>query len=131
MSSLEIQNLNFTDNPCAVNDPARYMEVRVNLPKTLKSWQLSLYSFEWMTKDGEIKPLEALSDADRAKREKIESNIKSGVPLEKPVLGLGIQDNVEIGSGKAALLTLAAHGVSEIPVHIFKSNERDFKAFIA
>jgi hypothetical protein len=107
------------------------MEVRVNLPKILKSWQLSLYSFEWMTKDGSIKPAEALSETDRAKREKIEADLASGTSIEKPVLGLGIQDNVEIGSGRAALLTLAAHGVTEIPVHIFKSNERDFKAFLA
>jgi hypothetical protein len=46
-------------------------------------------------------------------------------------LGIGLQDNVEIGSERAVLLTLAALGYETMPVHIPKSNESDFKHFRA
>ena len=95
-----------------------------------KSWQLSVFSFEWLDSDGAVKSIEALKEQDQQRRRDVEAVIASGGEVEKPVLGIGIQDNVEIGSGKAAFLVLAAQGAAAIPVHIPQSNEEDFKAFI-
>ena len=125
----ERQAIEFTDNTGANN--AQYISISISVPKVLESWRQSVFSFEWLKDDGSIKTVEELSEDERPKREAIEDSIRKGRSLSKPILGIGIQDNVEIGSGRAELLTLAAHGVEIIPVHIPKSNESDFQAFLA
>ena len=126
-----VETLNLIDNKAARARPHDYICIEINTEAVLKSWQLSVFSFEWLDQDGKIKPITALKDADQIKRQDIEKALKDGADIEKPLLGIGIQDNIEIGSGKAALLTLAAHGIKKLPVHIPKSNERDFKPFLA
>lgn len=131
MSALPIQNLKFVDSPSALNNPDRYTSITVSTLEVLKSWRLSIYSFEWIDSKGVLRDPAELSETDRAKRLKVESDLQNGASLEKPVLGIGIQDNVEIGAGKALFMTLSAHGLTEIPVNILKSNEKDFKAYLA
>lgn len=119
----------FTDNPVALNRADHYLEITVDTAKIIKSWRESLFSFEWLLPDGRIKSAGELSDTERPRREAVESALAGKRPLEKPVLGIGMMDNVEIGSGRATFLTLVAHGVKTIPVHIPRSNEADFKKF--
>lgn len=107
------------------------MPVTLNVAKVIKSWQLSIFSYEWLNKDGTIKDTKDLKDSDQEKRHTIETMLQSGDPLEAPILGIGIQDNIEIGSGKALLCTLAAHDTKAITAHIPKSNADDFKDFLA
>lgn len=123
--------LNFTDHPVATANPERYVSVTVEAEIVLESWKSSLYSFEWLRPDKTIKDLAELSDSERQKREKVEAQIREGGPLTRPVLGIGMLDNVEIGAGRAEFLTLCAMGARHIPVHIPQSNQSDFKAFIA
>lgn len=125
------QTINFTDSKAANNKPDFYLPVTLDIKSVLKSWQLSVFSYEWMDKNGAIKELTELKETDQEKRKTIEAAIQNQDPIEKPILGIGIQDNVEIGSGKAVICTLAAHGIETIPSHIPKSNEEDFKDFIA
>jgi hypothetical protein len=125
------ENIQFIDNPATREQNSQYVEVIINVPAVLDSWRLSIFSYEWLGTDGAIKPASQLSENEQPKRLAVEEKLKSTQPIEKPILGIGIQDNVEIGSGRAELLTLAAHGVKTMPVHIRKSNERDFKAFLA
>jgi len=136
MSTITKQNMNtpeitFKDSKAAQSRPEFYIPVNLNVSAVLKSWQLSVFSFEWLEKDASLKSMDKLKESDQEKRETIEATIKAGEPLDKPVLGIGIQDNVEIGSGKVVLCTLAAHGIKTIPAHIPKSNESDFKALLA
>ncbi|MCB9983760.1 MAG: hypothetical protein H6861_08850 [Rhodospirillales bacterium] len=125
------KDIQFIDNKAAQTKPDYYMEITVDLARVLKSWKNSLYSFEWLNSDGKIKPLCDLSPPEQAKRQEVEDALKTARPLERPVLGIGLQDNVEIGSGRAIVLTLAANGWTHIPVHIPKSCESDFKPFHA
>lgn len=125
------QTINFTDSKAVQARPDFYIPVTLDIEAVLKSWQLSIFSYEWMDKDGTIKDMASLKESDQEKRRNIESTMKDGGTLDTPVLGIGIQDNVEIGSGKAVICTLAAHGAKTIPAHIPKSNESDFKDFIA
>lgn len=119
------------DNTAIKGREDHYMQIEVDITRIIKSWKESLYSFEWLLDDGRIKDLEELPEAEQAKRQKIENALQNNKPIERPVLGIGMLDNVEIGIGKAALLTIAAHGHTTMPVHIPKSNENDFKAFLA
>lgn len=127
----DIGDIAFVNNSAAENADGKYMDITVSTARILESWRESVFSFEWLTGEGAIKAFEDLSETEKPKREAIEAKIAAGEALEKPVLGIGLQDNVEIGAGRAEFLTLAARGLTQIPVHILKSNESDFKDFLA
>lgn len=121
--------LTFVDNPLIAGRQDRYATITIDVTKVLESWRISLFSYEWVGADGRIKDLAELPPQEQPKRQDIESRLSAGAPLEKPVLGIGLMDNVEIGSGRATFLTLAAHGCKALPVHIPKSNTKEFDAF--
>ena len=125
------QDIQFVDNPAIRERRDHYVDVTVDVARILKSWQSSLYSFEWMLADGRIKTREELPENEQPKRAEIEEKIRRNRPLEKPILGIGLLENVEIGSGRATFLTLAAAGLRAIPVHIPKSNEDEFTPFLS
>ena len=122
--------VHFEKNKAVVGREAQYADVHVDVAKILKSWRMSLFSHEWMLTDGSLKDLKELPPSEQMKRQAVELTIANGKALPKPILGIGLLDNVEIGMGKPEFLTLAALGHEEIPVHIPKSNESDFKDFI-
>lgn len=127
----KMMTINFNDSKAIQARPDFYITVNLDINAVLKSWQLSVFSYEWMNTDGTIKETNKLKDTDQEKRKTVENALNTGNALDTPVLGIGIQDNVEIGSGKAVLCTLAANAIQTIPAHIPKSNESDFKDFIA
>jgi hypothetical protein len=129
--SAEVMDIKFVENPLIKDSRDNYLDMTVNLPKVLKSWQKALYAFEWLLPDGRVKPREELSESDREKFDKAETAYKIGDGLEKPIMGIGIMDNVEIGSGRAVFAVLAAHGVKTIQVHVRKSHADDFTKFVA
>ena len=118
----------FTNNPAASSD---YIEIIIDCEKVFKSWRSSLYSFEWVNDKGRIKALDELNENEAQKRTAIEDALKKQTPIEKPVLGFGMLDAIEIGSGRAAFLTLYDRGLKSMPVHIKKSAEKDFKDFLS
>ncbi len=124
------KNIRYAENPAALAEPERYSAVTVRVEPVLKSWKHSLFSYEWLRPDGGIKEQSELPEAERSKRRAVEELLENNRPIVKPILGIGMMDNVEIGSGRAEFLTLAALGVREIPVHIPKSCEGDFRPFV-
>ena len=123
--------IEFIDNAAVKTSPDRYVSVTVDVAKILKSWRESLFAFECLLPDGRLKPASDLPPAEQAKRAAVEELLKKGGAIEKPVLGIGLMDNVEIGAGRAVFLTLAARGVKKMPVHIPKSNRDEFAKFMA
>ncbi len=115
------------DRPSVLAQPAQYRTIVVDSARIVKSWKKSLYSFEWLSPDGTFKSPDALSEAERHKRAHVEEALKHGRAMEKPILGIGMMDNVEIGAGRAEFLTLACYGVRDIPVHILASHESAFQ----
>ena len=124
------QSVSYIDNKAA-SDAEKFVGVCVDAQKVLESWKNSLYSFEWLETDGTIKSFENLNADEADKRRAVDSTLNAGKPVERPVLGIGLQDNIEIGSGRAVFLTLTALGHKTIEVHIPKSCESDFKPFLA
>ena len=120
----------FIDNPATASRPDSYVTVTVALGPILASWRESLFAHEWLRADGSVKPPKEQSETLQGKRAKIEEALKAGQPLERPVLGIGILDTVEIGAGRDTLLTLAAAGIGQISVHIPKSHLDEFRLFI-
>ena len=123
--------IEFTDNSVVKAAPDRYVTVTVDTAKVLKSWRESLFAFEWLTPDGALREITDLPTAEQPKRLIVEQLLEKGTAVEKPVLGIGLMDNVEIGAGRAVFLTLAARGEKKIPVHIPKSNRDEFAPFMA
>lgn len=124
-----MNDLKFIDNPAIKGREHNYVSVTVKVPDILESWRISLFSFEWISSDMAIKSLEELPEKEQGRRMEIEGRLRTGKPLEQPILGIGMLDNVEIGAGRAVFLTLAANGATEIPVHIPVVHEEDFKIF--
>ncbi len=125
------KTIKFIDNPAIQGNSDRYITVLVDVKHVIESWRYSLFSFEWLTPDGSIKLCTALSQSEKDKRMKIEELLARNMPLQQSILGIGINENIEIGSARAEFLTLAALGVTKIPVHIPRACESDFKAFHA
>jgi hypothetical protein len=130
MSKTTIPPLSFSDNPVIKGREKNYAEVTVDLGKIVASWRASLFSYEWMLPDGRIKGRDELPEGEKPKRDAVEERIKAGQPLDKPVLGIGLLENVEIGAGRAILLTVAAHGIKTMPVHIPATHADEFAPFI-
>jgi hypothetical protein len=127
---MEKSTLHFVDNKAIKGREDKFTTVTVSLDPVLAAWKESLFAHEWITKDGLPKPIDQVSEMVREKREIVEQHLKDGAALERPVLGLGILDNLEIGAGKDVLITLAAHHHDIISVHIPTSHMNDFKLFI-
>jgi len=123
-------DLILTDNPSIKGREDRYVRVRVEAAKTIKSWRSSLFSFEWLTPDGAIRGLDDLPLHERDKRLKVEKALQAGQSLACPVLGIGLLDNIEIGAGRDVFLTLAAAGHTAIEVHIPVSSKKEFQDFV-
>ena len=128
---MTVTGLQFSDHSSLKGREDRYAVVRVDAAAVLKSWRQSLFSFEWLTPEGSLRALDDLPLHERDKRLKVEKHLVQGHTLERPVLGIGILDNVEIGAGRDVFLTLAAQGVREIEVHIPRSSQSDFNGFLS
>lgn len=122
--------IEFTDNPHIADRKGNYLPVTVDSAKIINSWRGSLRAFEWITPEGKIKDMAALKPAEQEQRKEIEDLLNQGTPLAKPVLGIGLLENVEIGIGRATFLVAVAHGMKTVPVHIPKAHEKDFQPFL-
>jgi hypothetical protein len=129
MSNISSEDIRFADNPSIKGREDNYESVCVDVAEILDSWRTSLFALKWFSSDGRIKEADELSPEEKLKREEIEGLISSGEILPKPVLGIGLLENVEIGIGQHIFLAAVAHGLKEIPVHIPKSNIDDFKKY--
>lgn len=122
--------LNLVDNKSLAGREDKYDTVDVNLKAVLESWKISLFSFEWLNPDGSIRAPEQLPPNEAEKYNNVLNDLKNGNALERPVLGIGIMDNIEIGSRRDVLLTLMTQGVENLSVHIPKSNAKDFVPYL-
>lgn len=114
------------DNSGITGREDKFETIDVHLDKILKSWKVSLFSFEWLTPEGKIRTPDQLPEKEREKYETVLSNFRAGKDLERPILGIGVLDNVEIGSRRDILLTLYAQGVKTLSVHVSKSIRHEF-----
>lgn len=121
----------FTDNRVAIGNAAQYAEILVDAGKILQNWRASLMAHEYLDKTGAVKSDDDITETRLEKRETIRQALADGQTLEKPVLGIGIFDNVEIGAGADILVTLFLEGHTVIPVHVRKSQMNDFVPFRA
>jgi len=121
----------FADHPVAAARPEQYAELVVDAKKLIAAWRQSLMAHELLDGNGFIKGDMELSEGRLEKRMVVRKKLGAGEALEKPILGVGIFDNVEIGAGSDTIATLVMEGVTIIPVHVRRSQIRDFEALKA
>ncbi len=122
--------LNLVDNTALKGREDQYQTLEVDLEAVLKGWKISLFSFEWLTPEGHIRTAEQLPESELEKYRTVLDSYHNGAPLERPILGIGVMDNIEIGSRRDVLLTLTSQGVKKLSVHIPKSNKEDFAPYL-
>src|SRR5690606_36956768 len=127
--AMTIPTLSFIDNPAINGREDRYCLVSLNIDKALKGWKLSLIAHEWLTPDGNLKPLDALSLQNRQRVVAVQDKLQSGDAPIRPVFGIGLLDNLEIGSGREVFYALAAAGHKTITGHIPVSNQAEFAPY--
>ena len=123
-------SLNLINNQSLAGREDKFNTVEIDLKIVLDSWKISLFSFEWLLPDGSIRTPDQLPEAEAEKYHEVLAQYQSGAPLERPILGIGVMDNIEIGSRRDILLTLMSQGVKTLSVHIPKSNAEDFTAYL-
>lgn len=128
---MSVNSIELCDNPAIAGRAERYMTVRVDTARILQSWRESLMAHEWLTPEGTVREPDGMNMLDRDKILKVRKALQSGSSLPRPVLGIGILDNVEIGAGRDVFCVLAAMGASVIDVHIPRSNEAEFVPYLA
>ena len=121
----------YTDHPLVLKNRDDYIDITVDAAAVVESWRLSLMSFEWLDFQGRLKAPEEMPETERQKRLAVEQKIKNNEAVIKAILGIGLQDNVEIGSGRAEFLTLASQNEKYIQVHVKQSQNKEFKPFLA
>lgn len=124
------QTIHLTENPAIAGRMDRYITITVDVAKVLGSWRQSLMAHEWLNPDGALRDTDHLNMLDRDKVLITQKALKDGQPLPRPVLGIGILDNIEIGAGRDVFYVAAAAGHRAIDVHIPRSNEADFRAYL-
>lgn len=125
-----MQSPRFIDHPSVSANPDVYGNATLDLAKALPSWSQSLIAYKWLTSDGTPKKAELLDDEQRAQYDDIIRILTKGDAFPKPIIGLGMFDNVEVGSGAGIVATFAAMGVVMIPVHVRLAQEKGLKKFL-
>jgi hypothetical protein len=120
----------FTDHPSLQQNAGNYVVIAVDCARVLESWRRSLFSYEWLRRDGSIKIPEELGIAEQEKRAAVMADLAGGKPLKRPLLGIGLLETAEFCMGRAEFLTLTDMGVKKLDVHIRKDLENDFKNFL-
>lgn len=129
MPKFDLSNLRFMPHPDIEGD-AGFMTVHIQVASVVKSYRDSLFSFEWLHSDGRVREGAEMKEGPAAERARTEQMLNQAQELPQPVLGIGMMGNIEIGAERAVLLTLAAHGVQTMLVHIPVSQKKDFEKFI-
>lgn len=127
----DFTKLAFVPHPAIAGDEASFITLNINVTKVIASYRKSLFAHEWLDKDGKIKGMDDLSVNLRNQRRTIESMARDHQPMVQPVLGIGMLDCVEIGAGRDVIMTLAAHGVDVMPVHVPAIMAAEFQKFVA
>lgn len=111
----------FHDHEIVQRMPTDYIEITISPDKILRAWRLSLFAHELLNNDGSLKHENQMNGDTLLRYVEISNLIKQGETLPKPVIGIGIMDNLEIGIGREIVAAAAQHHITEIPVHMRKA----------
>jgi len=110
--------------------PDDYIEFVTSPHAIFKAWKLSFFAHELLKSDGSVKVEPELSGDALQKYITASENIKRGDAIEKPVLGIGLFDGIEIGIGREIIAAAYHAQITEIPVCVRKTQIDEIKSFL-
>ena len=120
----------FIDHEIVRRTPNDYTEMQLHPDKILKAWALSLFAHEVLEKNGAVKTEDKMSDTTLEKFISARHAFEKGEEVTKPVIGVGIMDNIEIGIGREIVAAAKIMSLTEIPVIIRKSQLSDIEKLL-
>ena len=119
--------INFYNHEVVQSAPDDYTEAVYSPAQILKAWQASLFAHELLTPEGNIKDQKSMHNATLEKFISALDSIKHEEDLPKPIIGIGIMDNIEIGIGREIVAAALSQGIESIPVHMRKAQANDIQ----
>lgn len=120
----------FRDHIIVAQNPEDYIEVQTSPACIFKGWELSPFAYELLNRDGSIKTESDLAGDTLQKFIAASEAIKRGEPLEKPILGIGLNDDIEIGVGREIIAAAYHAGLTSIPTKIPKGQADCVQQFL-
>lgn len=115
----------FYDHEVVRRSPADYVEMRLSPSALLKAWSLSMFAHEMLANDGTVKPVDCMNTETLEKLLYAQDAMKKGEAVAKPIIGVGIMDNIEIGIGREIVVAAQTMNIPEIPVHARQAQARE------
>ena len=120
-------NPQFYDHEVVQKTPQDYSEMNISPEKILNSWQSSMFACEILDKSGKVKPESDMAPETLKKYLDAMEMIKRGEDIPKPILGIGLMDNIEIGIGREIIAAAANLSLPNIPLHIRNAQAEDIQ----
>jgi hypothetical protein len=120
----------FYDHEVVQRAPDEYIEMTFNPALILKAWALSMFAHEILTHEGDIRDEKNMNEATLAKFLQAQDAFKKGEKIPKPIIGVGIMDNIEIGIGRETVAAALALNIRELPIHTRQGQAEEVKSLI-
>lgn len=120
----------FYDHEVVQRSPDDYIEVILLTDKIINAWTLSIFAHELLNKNGDIKDHDQMNSDTLQKYIIALDSLKKSTEIAKPILGIGIMDNIEIGIGREIIIAAKKLSIDKIPVHLRKSQADDIQKLL-
>jgi hypothetical protein len=127
---MSILSIAFYDHEVVQNAPHDYVEITLSPQKILSAWTLSMFAHELLNKDGTVKNPDDMNAPTLQKFIEAKTFIKRGEALPKPIIGIGIMDNLEIGIGREIVAAAAHDNIAQIVVNMRKAQSKDIEKLL-
>ena len=122
------QNFKWVSCKGAQGNPDKYVAMQLDLQKTIESWAMSIVAHEWL-KSGIFKPHTDLQDHLQEEWATMLESVKNTKTFVRPILGIGVLDNVEVGTNRAVLSVADHLDLASIEVMVPKPMADLFEEF--
>lgn len=120
----------YIDHVVVSRNPDDYVCIDVDIARIFDAWKSSIFSHELLDQTGAVKDEDSLGGDVLKKFVSARESIARGEALEKPVLGIGIYDGVEIGIGREIMAAVYRSGQKSMPVCVRKSQKDEILSII-
>ena len=126
---MNLEKITWKNNITVASDPGKYVEADVKLMPLLAAWRNSIVASEWIM-NGHPKQPDQLHDIPKEQYARVLSDLETGRPLDKPLLGLGLFDNLEVVTGRAVVYAALTNGFDSLPVQMPAADQKKLEKLL-
>lgn len=117
----------FCDHIVVQKNPEDYTEMVLTPSQIFDAWKSSMFAHELIAKDGTIMGENALKGPSLQKYIAAYESLKRDEAVEKPVLGIGLFDGIEIGIGREIIAAAYHLNITDLPIHVRAAQAEEIK----